>query len=195
MHEDRIIHDVDRLIELFDDTFFDKYNTRLIKGGEEPIYLPADAENAFHQIVFRSDYFSSALHEIAHWCIAGPERRLKKDYGYWYAPDDRDRPTQKEFYKVEELPQAIEWGFCLACGVKFNISMDNLNGDKTDELAFTSNVAYRLSKLLSFGFPPRAEYFIDVLRKEYFPKKVFTPKSRAQLSFETTNSKLRNSRI
>ncbi|MGB1144495.1 MAG: elongation factor P hydroxylase, partial [Glaciecola sp.] len=37
---------------MFDDTFFDKYNTRLIKGGEEPIYLPADAENPFHQIVF-----------------------------------------------------------------------------------------------------------------------------------------------
>lgn len=132
--------------------------------------MPAKHENESHQIVFRSDYFSSALHEIAHWCIAGPERRLQVDYGYWYAPDGRDDATQKQFLQVEVLPQAIEWGFCLACGVKFNISLDNLNGDKTDEFAFTSNVAMQLSQLLSTGFPARAEEFISVLREAYYPE-------------------------
>lgn len=180
---------------MFEDTFFERFNTRLVKGGDEPVYLPANKHSDAHQIVFRSDYFSSALHEIAHWCIAGPERRLKLDYGYWYAPDGRNAATQKKFLEVEVLPQAVEWGFCLACGLKFNISLDNLDGDKTDELAFTSNVAYQLSQLLNFGFPPRAEEFINVLREEYYPESIFKPKSRAQRAYEKTAEKVRESRV
>jgi elongation factor P hydroxylase len=36
-------HKYEQLIEIFDGCFADDFNTRLIKGDDEPIYLPADA--------------------------------------------------------------------------------------------------------------------------------------------------------
>ncbi len=37
-------HHYEQLIEIFNSCFADDFNTRLIKGDDEPIYLPADAE-------------------------------------------------------------------------------------------------------------------------------------------------------
>ncbi len=37
-------HNYEQLIEIFDSCFADDFNTRLIKGDDEPIYLPADDE-------------------------------------------------------------------------------------------------------------------------------------------------------
>lgn len=37
-------HHYEQLIEIFNSCFADEFNTRLIKGDDEPIYLPADAE-------------------------------------------------------------------------------------------------------------------------------------------------------
>lgn len=173
-----ISHSVDRLIELFNHTFYSRFNTRLIRGTDEPIYLPANDLVAYHQVVFAHGYFSSALHEISHWCIAGEERRLLTDYGYWYAPDGRDEEQQRQFQSVEVLPQAIEWAFCLACGLEFTISSDNLTGNKADELAFKSKVANKLAQLLAEGYPHRAEEFIQVLKTEYYPESVYQPISR-----------------
>ena len=65
-----IDNDVPTLISLFNSTFED-YNTRLVLGDDEPIYIPAGDDTGYHQIVFAHGFFSSALHEIAHWCIAG----------------------------------------------------------------------------------------------------------------------------
>ncbi|WP_459782603.1 elongation factor P hydroxylase, partial [Photobacterium sp. R1] len=93
-------HDYNDLITLFNRTFLTRFNTELVLGGDEPIYLPADTEHPHHRIVFARGYFASALHEIAHWCIAGPERRLKEDYGYWYLPDGRDTEQQAVFEQV-----------------------------------------------------------------------------------------------
>lgn len=166
------------MIELFDHTFYERCNTRLVKGTDEPIYIPANEHVKHHQVVFAHGYFSSALHEIAHWCIAGVERRLLPDYGYWYAPDGRDDEQQRQFQRVEVLPQAIEWGFCLACGVEFTISSDNLTGNKADELAFKSLVADKLSQLMNDGYPQRAQEFIQVLKQEYYPESLYTPTSR-----------------
>jgi elongation factor P hydroxylase len=178
--------DVAKLIQLFDDTFFADYHTRLVKGADEPLYLPAGEETDYAQIVFAHGYFSSALHEISHWCIAGPERRKQVDYGYWYAPDGRTPAQQAEFEAVEVLPQAIEWAFCLACGLKFNVSVDNLNGETGDVLAFKSSVAYKLSQLLTHGFPERAEIFLEVLRAHYVPAYIQKQLSRAQRLYANT---------
>jgi len=60
------------LIKLFNQCFAESHNTRLEKGGDEPIYLPADASRSYHVIYFAHGFFSSALHECAHWLIAGP---------------------------------------------------------------------------------------------------------------------------
>ncbi|TKB02426.1 elongation factor P hydroxylase [Alteromonas portus] len=154
--------DVPALIALFNSTFED-FNTRLVLGDDEPIYIPAGITTSYHQIVFAHGFFSSALHEIAHWCIAGEKRRLLEDYGYWYCPDGRDAAQQADFEKVEIKPQAIEWAFTEAAGRKFQVSTDNLNGAEPDREGFTQNVATQLQRYKSEGFPPRAERFITAL--------------------------------
>ena len=43
-------HDYQQLVTIFDGCFADEFNTRLIKGDDEPIYLPADAEVPYNRI-------------------------------------------------------------------------------------------------------------------------------------------------
>ena len=124
------------LERLFRATFFDSHHTVLVGGASEPVYLPGHP----HQICYSHDYFRSALHEIAHWCVAGAARRQQEDYGYWYAPDGRSADQQAEFARVEVYPQALEALFCAACGHDFRVSLDNLNGDGGDEVAFALKV-------------------------------------------------------
>jgi len=154
--------DVTLLIDVFNRTFSD-FNTRLVRGGSEPIYLPASQEYPYHRIVFAHGFFSSALHEIAHWSIAGDKRRQLEDYGYWYCPDGRDEKQQSEFESVEIKPQAIEWAFCRAAGRRFQVSTDNLNGAEPDREGFTGNVRAQLAWYDEHGFPPRATRFIGAL--------------------------------
>ena len=101
-------HQYQDLITLFNACFNQSHNTRLVKGGDEPIYTPANDDCEYHQIIFARGYYASAFHEISHWCQAGEARRLLEDYGYWYKPDGRNEQEQKEFEQVEVIPQAIE---------------------------------------------------------------------------------------
>ncbi|MBU2979754.1 elongation factor P hydroxylase [Alteromonas sp. C1M14] len=155
---------VDGLIELFDRCFYSTYNTRLVRGDDEPVYLPADDTIAYHRIVFAHGFFSSALHEVAHWCIAGEARRQLEDYGYWYCPDGRNAQQQQAFEHVEVKPQAIEWAFTLAAGRKFTVSTDNLNGAEPDREGFSKKVAKQLLSYVDNGFPHRATLFIAALQ-------------------------------
>ena len=84
----------EQLIAAFDDCFLETFNTRLVGGAEEPLYLPS-TKTLPARIFFRSDYVSSALHEISHWCIAGEKRRDQEDYGYWYETDTRDEANEQ----------------------------------------------------------------------------------------------------
>lgn len=156
-------HCVDDLVELFSGLFEFSENTRLVRGGAEPNYIPSSADCCYHQIIFAHGYFSSALHEIAHWCLAGKERRLAPDYGYWYAPDGRDRQQQAEFEKVEVKPQALEWIFSKCCGKSFRVSTDNLNGAETDSQSFKRSVYQQVLRYCDVGFPSRAKIFCDQL--------------------------------
>ena len=113
-------------------------NTELVAGDDEPIYLPADAEHRHHRIVFAHGFYASALHEIAHWLVAGAKRRDQEDYGYWYCPDGRDKAQQLAFEQVEVKPQAIEWALSVAAGFNFNVSVDNLMVHRLAALAFSS---------------------------------------------------------
>jgi elongation factor P hydroxylase len=155
--------DVPVLIKLFNSTFED-FNTRLVLGNDEPVYLPANEACSYHQIVFAHGFFSSALHEIAHWCIAGEARRLQEDYGYWYCPDGRDEKQQASFEKVEIKPQAIEWAFTEAAGRRFQVSTDNLNGAEPDRDGFTKSVAQQRTLYEQNGYPKRAARFIAALK-------------------------------
>jgi len=160
-------HRYQDLIALFNREFELEYNTRLIKGSDEPLYAPADEHCAYHRVIFAHGYYASALHEISHWCIAGKERRLLEDFGYWYEPDGRNEAQQKNFEQVEIKPQALEWAFCVAANKSFNVSADNLNGADADTVAFKKAVYQQVLVYLAQGFPQRGQQFINALATFY----------------------------
>lgn len=153
------------LIALFNQTFAG-LNTILVKGDGEPLYLPA-TDHKPAQVIFANGYFASAMHELAHWCLAGDERRKLEDYGYWYCPDGRDAKQQADFEKVEIKPQAIEWALMAAAGRAFRVSTDNLNGVEPDRLGFQHKVYDQVRAYLDAGFPPRAQLLINELHHHY----------------------------
>ena len=158
-------HKVEDLVALFNNEFAD-CNTQLKSGAEEPFYQ-ASVEGKPAIIYSTHDYFASALHECAHWCIAGKERRRLDDYGYWYAADGRTAEQQQEFFKVEQKPQALEWAFALASNLPFRVSLDNLNNPSGDAEAFREQVYARLIEYFEYGFPTRALRMIQILCRYY----------------------------
>lgn len=161
-------HQYQDLIEIFARCFYDSYQTKLVCGEDEPIYLPADSSVAYHRIIFAHGFYASALHEIAHWCIAGAERRQHVDFGYWYCPDGRDQLTQQKFEAVEVKPQALEWMFSVAAGFPFNVSCDNLEGDhEPDRLGFQRKVYAQVLNWLEQGIPERPGILIAALTQFY----------------------------
>lgn len=154
-----------RILEtLFRDTFLDGWNTLLVGGAEEPVYRPADGACPRHRLFYREDFFSSALHETAHWCIAGAARRRRVDFGYWYSPDGRTDEQQRAFEQVEVRPQALEWLFSRATGVRFHPSADNLDGDRPGPSpAFLAALEETAAGWCAGGLPPRARRFLEVL--------------------------------
>ena len=155
------------LIHLFDHLFSETENTVLLGGYDEPLYLPASISQTRHQLMFTKDYFASALHEIAHWCIAGPKRRVLQDFGYWYKPAGRDANDQKCFERAEARPQALEWLFTLATGRDFHLSVDNLHNSDASTDHFASLVRGQALDLISNGLPARASRFREGLSNFY----------------------------
>lgn len=150
------------LISLFNKVF-SNYNTVLMGGVDEPLYTPA-INNSPAQVLFRADYTRSALHEIAHWVIAGEQRRQKVDYGYWYEADGRNTQRQQDFERVEILPQAIEQLFCTALSIPFRVSVDNLNASQCiDDSEFAKKVTSKAEELQRNGLPKRAHMFLQAL--------------------------------
>lgn len=159
-------HRIDDLVRIFDATFAISENTRLVRGDHEPLYLPAEGITPA-QIVFAHGFFSSALHEIAHWCVAGVERRQRVDLGYWYAPDGRSPEQQREFEQLEVRPQALEWIFSVAAGCSFRVSCDNLEHGPYDIDSFRRNIHAEVIRRLAEGLPARSQRFVDALRAFY----------------------------
>lgn len=164
-------HDYKDLIQLFNQCFVSTHQTQLECGDDEPVYLPANKHSTFNRIIFAHGFFSSALHECAHWFIAGSTRRTQLDYGYWYIPDGRTVEQQTLFQQVEIKPQAIEWILSEACQFKFQFSLDNLGGDDADTYAFKEAVHQQKQHYHQQGLPPRAELFRAVLDAFYNHKK------------------------
>ena len=156
------------LERLFFDCFYKDYASVLVGGYGEPLYLPAGDDRRECQLQFKKDFFASALHEAAHWSIAGRERRKLVDFGYWYRPDGRTPAEQKTFQLVEVRPQALEWVFSVASGVGFRLSNDNL---QAEELTFINDFADAVyQQVLSYckeGLPPRGELFARKLAAYY----------------------------
>ncbi len=150
-------HQYQDLVKIFNDCFFESYNTRLVKGMEEPIYLPADESRPHNELFFAHGFFASALHESSHWLIAGEKRRKLVDFGYWYAPDGRSAEQQELFQSVEVKPQAIEWILSNAAGYRFRVSIDNLNGHESDTESFKKAVYQQVKIYCEQGLSARAE--------------------------------------
>lgn len=164
-------HKTNELAALFNAAFLRSENTILCGGAEEPVYLPATNKHPHHRLFFTRDYFRSALHEIAHWCVAGKVRRQLPDYGYWYYPDGRDQDQQLAFEAVEAKPQSYEWLLSLSAGQQFEVSLDNLSGSfEPDRFAFTQRVIYEAQQLFKpngRGLPPRLACFCEQLQAHY----------------------------
>ena len=137
---------------------FAQFHTKLVGGASEPLYEP---DGPIARVYFREDYASSALHEVAHWCIAGADRRQQPDYGYWYC-DKRDLKQRRNFETVEVKPQALEWIFSVAAGVDFRVSCDNFDESTLDMNGFSAEVHAAVITWLD-DLPSRAEQFIHAL--------------------------------
>lgn len=155
--------DARAVVGVFDRLFAEGLNTRLLPGGHEPIYLPADQRVGYHRVVFSHDYVASALHEVAHWCVAGEARRQQEDYGYWYAPDGRSVEQQAEFERVEVKPQALEWILSVSAGLPFRVSADNLEAELGASEPFKDAVFAQVMHYFEHGFNDRIEALVSTL--------------------------------
>lgn len=160
-------HDSRDLVMLFDQTFVGSHRTCLCGGAEEPLYAPAGRPGELHRIFFTRDYFASALHEVAHWCVAGPARRQREDYGYWYAPDGRTDDQQAEFERVEVRPQALERLFARAADFGFRPSADNLAAGLGPSEAFRRAIHEQTLTFCERGVNERVSAFLAALIDHY----------------------------
>lgn len=162
---------------LFNRCFRQSERTVLLSGGDEPLYHPAKHPDALHTIVSTRNYVSSVLHEVSHWCLAGAERRQLVDYGYWYQPDGRSPAQQQEFEAVEVKPQALEWIFSQACGIRFRVSVDNVaQPELRASEHFKEQVVRQAKAYLESGLPSRALIFNTALLSQFgAPATVLSP--------------------
>lgn len=115
------------VIEVFDRCFAESFATVVCGGAPEPSYEPADG-CVPARLYCREDYVASALHEVAHWCLAGRDRRLRLDFGFNYQPPPRTTEQQKAFFRAELRAQTLELIFSNVAGVCFYPSIDDLDG-------------------------------------------------------------------
>jgi elongation factor P hydroxylase len=150
-----------RIAQTFNDAFLASHHTMMRGGAAEPLYEPAVGATPA-QIVFTHDYPASALHEAAHWCFAGPQRRARRDYGYWYVPGPRNPLQREAFFRVEADVQALEAVFARTCGVRFVVSADDFEASPEELERFETVVTRRLA-VLRTALPARARRFCDAL--------------------------------
>ena len=153
---------LDTILTTFNSGLGRKYNTILLGGFSEPIYIPAQQDSPA-EIRFTHDYIRSALHELSHWFVAGAKRRMLLDYGYWYLPDGRNQLQQAAFFKVEALPQAIEWVLSDACSIPFEVSVDNLEQTVNGKELFLKAVEIQKKRVASAKTAPRVFEFLQDL--------------------------------
>jgi elongation factor P hydroxylase len=154
------------LVALWNALFSDAHRTIAEIGGNEPLYLPP-TPTSHGRIVCNRDYPASALHEIAHWCIASPRRRKLVDYGYEYLAPPRDADAQRRFFDAEERNQALESLFAAAAGLEFRVSVDDVGADLASASTFATRVAARAARLERDGLRPDVERYRTALRRTY----------------------------
>ena len=149
----------------FDNCFLGTHNTRMIGGAQEPLYLPADAGNPAC-LYYREDFAASALHEAAHWCIAGVQRREQTDFGYLYEPPPRSSDAQQRFFCAEVRTQTLESLFAAAAGLPFRPSADNLDADVDQFVAALGASLVEVQSWVAGSADDRARRFISALTED-----------------------------
>ena len=165
---------VRQIIAVFERCFTEQYATRLCGGAEEPLYLPKQGAT-LARLHFRADYAASALHEVAHWCLAGTERRRCVDFGYEYIAPPRTAVQQQYFYAAELRAQSLEQCLAEAAGVQFSISTDNIAANgvinanaRLQAQAFATQLQQQRATTIAWlasSAGTRASKFIDELRR------------------------------
>lgn len=156
----------DDIARRFNAAFSRAHRTVLIGGGSEPLYLPPRGHRPA-VILYTRDYAQSALHELAHWCLAGPRRRTRLDYGYWYQPPPRSPLQQRRFESVETPVQGLELIMALATGVRFHVSADNPGDAPADSTGFQRRILESTACHLREGLSPRTRAVLDALNARW----------------------------
>jgi elongation factor P hydroxylase len=154
-----------RVERAFNREFFGSHRTVLCGGGDEPLYSPGDVVQPA-RILYRRDYPASALHEVAHWSIAGHARRRLPDYGYWYLPGPRSAGERAAFFAAEVEAQALEAVFAARCGVRFVVSADDFAAAPAEIERFARAVTER-AVIRRDTLPRRAARFAAALTTEF----------------------------
>lgn len=150
------------IAQIFNQCFRSSYATEMKGGADEPHYLPA-AGGQYAQLHYREDFAASALHEAAHWCIAGVRRRLMEDFGYAYLTPPRDDQQQLRFFAFEVRNQSLESLFAAAAGNHFDVSADNPTWDLTEFRAQVGAQREATRQWLQSDAGERARTFIEAL--------------------------------
>jgi elongation factor P hydroxylase len=158
--------DAVRIAAVFNRQFALGHRTVMIGGGAEPLYVPATPEQPA-RVVYTRDYPASALHEAAHWCLAGAKRRRLRDYGYWYSPGPRSPEQRRAFFAVELDVQAVEAVFAAVAGVRFVVSADDFAAPLEELEQFTAMVEQRRALRGGGPLPERARRFRQALAAEF----------------------------
>lgn len=152
------------LADCFNRTFARSHHTVLVGGALAPYYMPARAPHR-SIIRYREDFAASALHEAAHWCMVGRRRLALPDFGLWYVPSPRT-PEQSAAFLAAECPvQALEMIFAEAAGLRFRVSVDDLDLELSGRRdSFAEEVAARARRWREDGLPVRAGILVEALR-------------------------------
>jgi len=146
--------------------FYREFNTELVGGAPEPLYRPGSTTGPA-QLMYREDFPASALHEAAHWCIAGKARRQQEDFGYHYIAGPRTAAQQAAFFALELRAQCLEKQFAKAAGLDFLPSADNFQADL---VAFSARIRAFEPELSNWLVSPagaRARRFIACLQRRF----------------------------
>ena len=149
------------------DVTFERDRVRMRGGFDEPVYLPAGHADLIDpgvaEVRYTHDYVASALHEAAHFCVAGARRRGFVDYGYEYIPPPRAAAAKARFFALEAKAQALESIFAAVVGIPFRPSLDDLTATSTDLRTFRGSIAIARDRLEVRGLTRSASRFRSML--------------------------------
>ena len=159
------------IVAVFTQCFWRSHATQLIGGATEPLYQPAARADEPHRLFYRADFAASALHETAHWCVAGAARRTQVDFGYVYIEPPRTPSAQAAFFAAERKVQGLEQLFCAAAGLRFVPSADQIGVDLKD---FREQLAEQRDQVriwMQNSGDQRAHQFEQALRHACSPRR------------------------